>query len=452
MTVHRERTSETRMPLRILRPALDALIDPARCERTMARLLVAYAMVWTLTPPSPRAARICTSISARCSPGRTSDLERADPSAAWRLADAAVVQRRCRSKTELVILLGLCVATVALWIASPFRGTYRSAEKRVVGTLLLTWLPFYNFHALKYNASSVLTPFWAATTWWFLLWYRTRRSGWAVLAGVAAAAAMLGKYWSILLLAGLALGALSDPRRAAYFRSPAPWLTMAAGAIGLAPHVIFIATHHFSTVSFAMTAHETTFAMAFGWSLYFLASVLGYIAAPVVLSALTTYPSLAAIRDLIWPGNHRAAHFHRDLCCAGHSCCRGCGRGARPPRSAMDDLRHDAAAGGAAGVAFAVDRPRGGHPPAGVGDCVSAAGAGGVSGRGDRHSQQWRAQLRVPIQPDRQSGRAGVERAHRQAAARRRQLPHRGRWQQSVLPDPAGDLRHHQPMAHALGR
>src|SRR5262249_6912013 len=152
-----------------------------------------------------------------------------------------------------------------------------------------------------YNASSVLTPFWAATTWWFLLSFETRRGGFAALAGLAAGAAMLGKYWSIFLLAGLGLAALSDPRRAGYFRSPAPWLTIAAGAAVLAPHLIWIATHGFTTVDFAFTSHATTLAHAAVGSLYFLVSVLGYIAVPIGLSALATAPSLAAIKDTLWP-------------------------------------------------------------------------------------------------------------------------------------------------------
>ncbi len=121
---------------------------------------------------------------------------------------------------------------------------------------------------------------------------------------------MLGKYWSILLLAGLALGALTDPRRTAYFRSPAPWLTIAVGAAALAPHVIFIATHGFSTVSFAMTAHETTFAMALGWSLYFLASVrrlYRHTGRAQCTRQLTQ--ALAAIKDSMWPADTERANF-----------------------------------------------------------------------------------------------------------------------------------------------
>src|SRR5262249_19913329 len=152
-------------------------------------------------------------------------------------------------------LLGILLATAALWMAWRLASRYLAAEQRVLGLALLSLLPFYNFHALKYNASSVLTPFWATTTWWFLFHSEPRRAGWATLAGLAAGAAMLGKYWSIFLLAGLGLAALTDPRRAAYFRSPAPWLTIAAGAAVLAPHVIWIATHGLTTVDFAFTSH-----------------------------------------------------------------------------------------------------------------------------------------------------------------------------------------------------
>ena len=175
--------------------------------------------------------------------------------------------------------------------------------------MLLTFLPFYNFHALKYNASSVLTPFWAATTWWFLLSFETRGAGWAALAGLAAAASMLGKYWSLFMLAGLALAALADPRRAAYFRSPAPWLTIVVGALVLAPHLYFVATHGFSTVEFAMTAHLTTFADAAQWALYFLLGVLGYMAPAIVLNGFVTLPRLAAIKDTLWPTNAEHRFF-----------------------------------------------------------------------------------------------------------------------------------------------
>ncbi len=198
-------------------------------------------------------------------------------------------------------LFAVVLATLALWSAWCIAGRYLSPEKRVAGIALLTLVPFYNFHALKFNANTVLIPFWAATTWWFLRSFETRRAGWALLAGIAAAAAMLGKYWSIFLLAGLGLAALSDPRRGAYFRSPAPWLTIAVGAVLIAPHLVWVATHDFEPFRYAFGAHPVSYGGAVFYALLFFGGILAYIGAPLLLNLAATRPSLAAIRDSIWP-------------------------------------------------------------------------------------------------------------------------------------------------------
>ena len=44
-------------------------------------------------------------------------------------------------------------------------------------------VPFFNFHALKFNVNTVLMPLWAATTFWFLRSYQTRSALYAALAG-----------------------------------------------------------------------------------------------------------------------------------------------------------------------------------------------------------------------------------------------------------------------------
>src|SRR6516225_10517811 len=278
-----------------------ALIDPARGERVMLVLLAGYTAAWSLYGAIAKGSQDLhfdigemfawshqIGLSAPTHP----------PLGAWLTRAWFAVMPR---QDWAFYLFGILLATAALWIAWRLAGRYLTPEKRVLGLALLSLLPFYNFHALKYNASSVLTPFWAATTWWFLLSFETRRAGWAALAGLAAGAAMLGKYWSIFLLAGLGLAALTDPRRAGYFRSLAPWLTIAAGASVLAPHLFWIATHGFSTVNFAFTSHAATLAQAVIGSLYFLSSVIGYIAAPIIFAGVATQPSGAAIKDTLWP-------------------------------------------------------------------------------------------------------------------------------------------------------
>jgi len=198
-------------------------------------------------------------------------------------------------------LFAMALTTFALWVAWRVSERYLDAEKRVAGLLLLTFIPFFNFHALKFNANTVLIPLWALVTWFFLRSFETRNALWAALAGAAAAAAMMGKYWSIFLLAGLGVAALADPRRSAYFRSAAPWVTVAVGAVLLAPHVAWLVKSDFAPFTYAVVAHQSTLASATLSGLGFLLGVAGYLAAPIALSLAVTRPSLPAIADTMWP-------------------------------------------------------------------------------------------------------------------------------------------------------
>jgi 4-amino-4-deoxy-L-arabinose transferase-like glycosyltransferase len=198
-------------------------------------------------------------------------------------------------------LFAMVLTTFALWVAWRASERYLDAEKRVAGLLLLTFIPFFNFHALKFNANTVLIPLWALATWFFLRSFETRNIVWAALAGAAAAAAMMGKYWSIFLLAGLGVAALADPRRNAYFRSAAPWVTVAVGAVLMAPHLIWLVKNDFAPFTYAVVAHQSTLASSALSGLGFLLGVAGYLAAPVAISAAMTRPSMAAIADTVWP-------------------------------------------------------------------------------------------------------------------------------------------------------
>ena len=151
------------------------------------------------------------------------------------------------------------MATLSLWAAWKVSERYLDGEKRIVGLALLTLVPFYNFHILKFNVNSAMLLPWAFATLWFLQSLETRRALPAALAGLAAAAAMLAKYWSVYLLLGLALAALTDPRRRDYFRSPAPWITIAAGTAALAPHLVWLYLNEFKTFDYALQSHASTF-------------------------------------------------------------------------------------------------------------------------------------------------------------------------------------------------
>jgi 4-amino-4-deoxy-L-arabinose transferase-like glycosyltransferase len=281
----------------------DALTDPARCERTMLVVLAGYLAVWSLYASVAKSSQdIHTDMGEMVAWSHDAGLgtPKHPPLAAWLVRVwFEVFPHRDWAYYVFAILL----ATVALWVAWRLSARYLPPDKRVAGIALLTLVPFYNFHAIKFNANTVLTPFWALTTWWFLRSFESRRVGWSALTGIAAAAAMLGKYWSVTLLSGLGLAGLSDPRRSAYFNSLAPYVTLAVGTMLLTPHVDYLITHQFVPFDYAMQAHPATFATAALSALYFIGAGLCYIAAPVVLTLLAARPGAAAVADTVWPGD-----------------------------------------------------------------------------------------------------------------------------------------------------
>ena len=281
----------------------DALTDPVRCERTMAAVLAGYVAVWSLYAAIAKSSQdIHTDMGEIVAWSRDAGLgtPKHPPLAAWLVRGWFAVMPR---QDWAYYLFAMLVATAALWITWRLAARYLPPDKRVVGIVLLTLVPFYNFHAMKFNANTVLTPLWALATWWFLRSFETRRIGWAALAGIAAAATMWGKYWSVFLLAGLGVAALTDPRRDAYFSSPAPYVTLAVGTVCLTSNIDWLIVHQFMPLGYAIETHPASYWFAAISALYFIGGVLCYVAAPTVLTLFVARPGFAAIADTLWPAD-----------------------------------------------------------------------------------------------------------------------------------------------------
>ena len=199
-------------------------------------------------------------------------------------------------------LLANVLIAITLWFAWLLTENRLSDDKRVAGLAFLMLVPFFNFFAWKYNANTILIPLWAATTYFFIRSMETRAPVMAALAGFAAAAAMMGKYWSIFLLAGLAIAALFNPQRREYFRSSAPWITILAGVLAIAPHLYWVASHHFVTLDYALEGHRagTLFNSLEDAGIY-LSGAAAYLALPVFLLIWFARPKFAALLDTFWP-------------------------------------------------------------------------------------------------------------------------------------------------------
>lgn len=280
-----------------------AITDPVRREYIVPLLMIVYVLLWTIYAVLAKGSQdihFDMGETVVWSRNVTFGTPKHPPFSAW-LSRAWFDIFPCADWA--FYLLAMTMAGVALWCAWRLSMQYLSGDKLALATVLLTFVPFYNFHALKFNANTVMIPLWALATWSFVHSFRARTIGWAALAGIAAAGVMLGKYWGIFLLLGFGLAALIDPRRRAYFRSAAPWVSIAVGLLALAPHLVWIVAHRFVTFTYAMQSHYDPLRNVFRTSLEYIPGAIAYAAIPILITLLATRPDIETIGDTVRPGD-----------------------------------------------------------------------------------------------------------------------------------------------------
>ena len=291
----------TLLARRLLAPVerlVDALCDPKRRHRTMIALAAAYWIVWT-----------AYAVIAKSSQDLNADMAemviwahepalgypKHPPLLAWILAGWFSVFPQ--ADWAYYLLSGLTLGA-GLAFAFMLAGSWLDGEKRAAVPFLLAVIPFYNFIGLKWDQNSALIPLWALTLWAFMRSLDTRHPSWAVLTGLAGAAALLTKYWSVFLVGGIVLAALFDRRRTAYFRSSAPWLTALVAGAALVPHVVWLVREHFPPFTWVAARRAAHSPSEWLQSLAeYLLGTAGYAGVALMLVLLLVQPSLAALRD-----------------------------------------------------------------------------------------------------------------------------------------------------------
>ncbi len=277
---------------------VEGLCDPHRRRRVALGLICAYAAAWTLY-----------GVIAKSSQDVNADMAEM---VIWSREPAlgypkhppllAYIIRFWFSIFPLAdwafTLLAVATVSAGIYLAFELNGIWLDREKHAAAPLLLAVIPFYNFLGLKFDQNSALIPLWALAMWALMRSLETRRSGWAVLTGLVAAAAILTKYWSGLLLAALAFTALADYRRNAYLRSPAPWITAFVFILAVLPHAIWLVVEKFPPITWVATRRLASSSADFVRSLAEYAfGTIGYGAVAIILVALLVRPSGAAVRD-----------------------------------------------------------------------------------------------------------------------------------------------------------
>jgi hypothetical protein len=266
-----------------LRRLTDALSDPARRHYAVLGVVLAYAALWALY-----------AVIAKSSQGINADMAemivwtrepalgypKHPPFLAWVLTAWFSVFPLADWAYYLLAALNLAAGLYAAWLLA---GEWLDGPKRAAVPFVLALIPFYNFLGLKFDQNSALIPLWGFTAWAFLRSLDTRR-------------------WSAFLLLALVLVALLDRRRAAYFRSAAPWVTALVGAAAVAPHAYWLVREHFPPLTWVATRRASaSLADALRSLTEYSAGTLGYAAVAIAVVLLIVRPSRKGLRDGLLP-------------------------------------------------------------------------------------------------------------------------------------------------------
>lgn len=188
----------------------------------------------------------------------------------------------------------LAMTTVGVGMVICYLISVRVVDRRraFAAVVMLAIYPIFNFKGFKYNADllqlvtlplvvlAYLNAF-AKPNW---------RSG--VWLGVAAALALLTKYWVLTMFGAIGLAALIHPERMKFLRSPAPWVAIVTLIVLMIPHLIWLKEVDFAPLIYAGDVYSRpSFAQS-------APLVIGYIEHNFALLLL---PVLLGLLALAWP-------------------------------------------------------------------------------------------------------------------------------------------------------
>lgn len=201
-------------------------------------------------------------------------------------------------------LLSNVNAAVGLTFVYLIARRFLDGDKRLFVLLLLMLTPFYQFNAQRFASNQTLLSTWPIAAYCFLRAFETRALAWSAAAGLTAALAVLGKYFSVYLVAGFIAAALAHPRRWDYLRSPAPWVSIAVGLLVLAPHVYWLVTTGYQPFAYALGAHGgASLRSAVDAAVYYAVGGAAYMALPFLAYLLAVRPNAATLAEAFWPAD-----------------------------------------------------------------------------------------------------------------------------------------------------
>jgi 4-amino-4-deoxy-L-arabinose transferase-like glycosyltransferase len=153
--------------------------------------------------------------------------------------------------------------------------------------VMLALYPIFNFKGFKYNPDLLQLVTLPLLVLAFLHAFEKRTARAGLWLGLAAALALMTKYWVLTMIGAIGLAALLHPDRLKFLRSPAPWVAVVSVVVTMLPHLWWLREVDFVPLTYAadvygLSDRAQNVQLVFGY----IGHNLALLALPVALASL----------------------------------------------------------------------------------------------------------------------------------------------------------------------
>src|SRR5580692_1419564 len=186
--------------------------------------------------------------------------------------------------TYLLAMTTVSIGLVISWLIALRVVDYRRAFFVVV---MLAIYPIFNFKGFKYNPDLLQLVTLPLLVLAYLDAFAKRSALSGFWLGLAAALALMTKYWVLTMIGAVGLAALIHPDRLKFLRSPAPWVAIAVAIVAMIPHLMWLKEVDFVPLTYAGDVYGlSNRAQSAELVLGYIGHNLALLAVPVALAGL----------------------------------------------------------------------------------------------------------------------------------------------------------------------
>jgi len=129
--------------------------------------------------------------------------------------------------------------------------------KALASVMLLEMMQYYNFHAIDFNDNTLELSLWALAIYFFYQALINPRIRWWLATGLFLALGMMAKYYTAVLIAVMFAFMLYARAARWQFATVKPYYGLLVFLAIIAPHFLWLPTHHYITIQYALDRTNT---------------------------------------------------------------------------------------------------------------------------------------------------------------------------------------------------